>query len=627
MNTLDRQDQDPQIQKLRTLLSSVPARKKPEHELVALENVLFSRLDSEKRKAFRPRGLFEGLVESLAIFARPVPAMAVVIAALLIGISGTVYFVHYSAHQTLLSGSRILNISGQVTMGAARQQKALTPLQVPRIRLGKSQVYETGAGSSIMVRLDAGSALCLQENTRLTVLEADAQRLVFFLHKGELVATVSKRDRDQVFAVATPNAQCKVVGTIFGVAVRPEGPSETCMTRLSVYEGVVQIRAINAAGVSASAGAGQSLSMFGPNPNEALPVVESSDAIRAITLLKLSLEIAGDTSCGYGLVDCESFPSGATVSIDGQRIGRTPLILKRPAGRSEVTISCDGYAEKKSLVTVRAKQATDCYAQLVPVRAPAAHGPIAAWSAEDTAHGALINFPEYIEALIQLTIGEYRKALDIFDSLNALPALGMHEHAVLARKAVECYRSLGDFGATLAARQKERDAAKSPGARGSLLWEIATIKANCQGDYAGAANDLEEYIRTCPDGPWIHEAYDKRAEALYLDGRMPEAVQQFREHIRRFPNSKEIDQSLYYLAEIASHELNNCADAINYFARLVRAPQGRYRENALFGLAECYVRLGKDEPARKTYQDYIRLFPKGTWRSACNARLAALAAL
>jgi TolA-binding protein len=203
----------------------------------------------------------------------------------------------------------------------------------------------------------------------------------------------------------------------------------------------------------------------------------------------------------------------------------------------------------------------------------------------------------------------------------------MHEHAVLARKAVECYRSLGDFGATLAARQKERDAAKSPGARGSLLWEIATIKANCQGDYAGAANDLEEYIRTCPDGPWIHEAYDKRAEALYLDGRMPEAVQQFREHIRRFPNSKEIDQSLYYLAEIASHELNNCADAINYFARLVRAPQGRYRENALFGLAECYVRLGKDEPARKTYQDYIRLFPKGTWRSACNARLAALAAL
>jgi outer membrane protein assembly factor BamD (BamD/ComL family) len=478
-----------------------------------------------------------------------------------------------------------------------------------------------------MVRLDAGSALCLQENTRLTVMEADARRLVFFLHKGGIFATVSKRARDQVFTIATPNAQCKVVGTIFGVAVRPEDPSGAPMTRLCVYEGVVQMRAINAAGVSASVGAGQSLSMTGANPDAALPVGESADAIRAITLLKLSLEIAGDTSCGYGLVDCESLPSGAMVSIDGQRTGRTPLILKRPAGRCEVTISCEGYATEKSLVTVRAKQATDCYAQLVPMRPQDARGRAGAWHAEDAVHGALINFPDYIEALIQLTIGEYRKALDIFDSLNALPDLGMHEHSVLARKAVECYRSLGDFAATLAARQKEYNAAKSPGARGSLLWEIATIKANCQGDFRGAANDLEEYIKDYPDGPWIHEAFDKRAEALYLDGRMPEAVRVLREHVRRFPKSKETDQSLYYLAEITSHELNNCADAVNYFARLVRAPGGRYRENALFGLAECYTRLGNEEPARKAYQEYIRLFPKGTWRTACNARLAALAAL
>jgi tetratricopeptide (TPR) repeat protein len=621
------QEQDPQIQKLRKLLDSVPVRKKPEHELVSLENALFSRLDSERRVKPQSQSVFQQIIESLALLMRPVPAMAAVAAALLIGISGTVYFVHYSAHQSMLSGSRILNISGQVTMGGVRQQKALSPLQVPRIRLGKSQVYETGAGSSVMVRLDAGSALCLQENTRLTVMEADAHRLVFFLHKGEIFATVSKRARDQVFTIATPNAQCKVVGTIFGVAVRPEGPSGAPMTRLCVYEGVVQMRAINAAGVAASVGAGQSLSMTGPNPDAALPVAESADAIRAITLLKLSLEIADDTACRYGLVDCESFPSGATVSIDGQRIGRTPLILKRPAGRSEVTISCDGYAAEKNLVTVRAKQATDCYAQLVPMRAQDVRGRAGAWPAEDAVHGALINFPEYIEALIQLTIGEYRKALDIFDSLNTLPVLGMHEHAVLAKKAVECYRSLGDFTATLEARQKEYDAAKSPGARGSLLWEIAMIKANCQGDFGRAANDLEEYIKDYPDGPWIHEAFDKRAEALYLDGRMPATVQILREHVRRFPKSPEIDQSLYYLAEITSHELNNCADAINWYARLVRAPGSRYRENALFGLAECYTRLGNEEPARKAYQDYIRLFPKGTWRTACNARLAALAAL
>jgi tetratricopeptide (TPR) repeat protein len=616
MNDINKKDQDPQARKLGDLLRSVTPRTRPEHEWIALENELMARLDAQDRKrSWSPIERISGLFS--ANF-HPIPAFAglavLIVAAIVVYLGSTV-------HAPALAGSGLLSQKGSVCIRDESGRQSFSPASLRKALLRKGQIFETGSASGAIMRIDAGSAFKLAENSRLVVKQADQRHFVLLIDRGSILLSVSKRTPDQVFAVMSPNSRCTVVGTVFSISVDRSEPAAV-RTLLSVYEGKVEMRPTGTEKSVALVPAGQLAAVSGASLSGPRPIGEIADAVRDISLLKLSLDAASDSSQKFGILECVSSPAGAVVSINDQAIGRTPMLIRKPAGDYKLAVSLDGYQTWTNHVVVRSiiDDTAESHFCNIPL---ARHNAAQISEPAGNAYASVSNNPDFIEALIQMTVGEYRKSLKILDSLRNVRQFTPRDQAIVDRKSVECYRGLGDFQQALAAVKKNHDDAGTH-AGSSLLWEMANLKANCIGDYEGAAQDLMAYIKTYPDGPWIHDAYQRRAEVLYLTKDVKEAVRCLHEHVRRFPNDPEIDRSLYYLAYLTGHELHDCAAAAVWYLRIVDLPGSGYRENSLYELAECYGRLGKIHEAQETCERYLKRYPNGAWKSACVSRLAAI---
>jgi len=71
----------------------------------------------------------------------------------------------------------------------------------------------------------------------------------------------------------------------------------------------------------------------------------------------------------------QSTPSGALVTIDGQRAGETPVTVSLPYGRHEVQVARSGYVPKTDRVDLTAKQPSRTLR--VPLRRGVTHEPSA----------------------------------------------------------------------------------------------------------------------------------------------------------------------------------------------------------------------------------------------------------
>jgi hypothetical protein len=109
-----------------------------------------------------------------------------------------------------------------------------------------------GEGDQIVVQHAAGVAFGLPTGTRVTVdgggdvtVLAQSTTQMFRLAGGSMRADVRKLEKGQRFIVRTLDAEIEVHGTSFRVASSPPDPScgGGTTTRLSVYEGVVTVRA------------------------------------------------------------------------------------------------------------------------------------------------------------------------------------------------------------------------------------------------------------------------------------------------------------------------------------------------------------------------------------------------
>lgn len=631
MDKFNLQEQSSSIQKLKKLLNSFELRQKREDEWIVMENELFFKLDAEEDSSTNTGHTKHSPISfsPIPVLLRPVFLTAVLIIAV---ISGIIINLNVNFTPGALAGSRILSISGDVSVTYEKEieksKDSKPSLLLTSIYNG--QVFKTGNKASLIVQLDQGTAFKLNSNTKLTVINADRNRLVFHLDNGSIISTVSKRLKNQQFAVTTPNARCKVVGTVFSVSIKQDSDGNH-LTDLTVFEGNVEITYKENRAIGTTVQTGRHISLFNKTLNKSETISENQDAIRDISLLKLSLEMANDSITSYGLAEFVSNPPGAKIIINSQIVGKTPMIVKYPSGMQEVCISSPGFKKWKDEVNIQKNQSVSVTAYLVGkdnnIKSKTSISDLKTFKTDTCADGSYeenyVNKPEYIEALIQITVGEYHKALALLDSLKNRPDISTNDRKHIMKKIALCYRGLGDFERALKNLTGKYRSTKDINQRGSILWEIATVRINCLEDYNGAIKDLNRYIRSFPNGAWIEAAYLKLGESYCMIGQMDNAVKTYRIYIERFPKGFEIDKVIYYLANILKQDINNYNEALRWYNKILEDyHHSMHSENAMFELAECYSLLGLHRQARSTFQKYMQRYPDGLWSSICSDRLS-----
>jgi outer membrane protein assembly factor BamD (BamD/ComL family) len=534
-------ENDKSFQPIRALLGRVAPPPKDANAWITLENELFSKLEAPTHRRQAPGFAFPSYFFKAYVWG---PALAIALLAFSL--------TYRMAVPPAAPFARALSIRGTVVALSpnAKRYDTLTDLRdfnkFPF--LGAHTAFSTLGNSSFVMQIDQSSAFELSENSMVTLKEITGRSMVFSLSKGSILLKVGTRSRNQRFMVETACASCIVVGTIFKVdAFETNGRK----TALSVYEGKVKF-------IAASAGARQAVyvasgqtcieenGVFG----EVLSIPETETPLKNISFLKLLLDRQNPQNAPVGIVDVSAHPE-----IKHMGPAAVGLVPRKPERRL----------------------------------APAVVKP----------ESTLVAAPEYVEAMVQLTIGEYQKAIGILDSLKNTQPLDMKSRMSIMLKINESYLKLGNFSNVLGKLDSACDRSTDNSAKERLLWEKANILANCLGDYQNAEKALVELLTVNPSGKCAKDALIKLAEIQYMLGKFDCAAATYRKFLKNYPSDPDFDKTLFSLADIVDNDLHGRQEALNLYGRLLNErPHSAYAGAAQFARAQCLIKLGRAAEAR-----------------------------
>jgi tetratricopeptide (TPR) repeat protein len=469
------------------------------------------------------------------------------------------------------------------------------------------------------MRLDQGSVFELSQNSTVSFKEISRRHLLFGLDKGSILFKVSKRLKDQKFIISTPSASCIVVGTVFKVDVRDSTATSPMQTVLTVYEGKVKFATDNQVVFVAT---GQTCHAEKSAFGAIRAISELETPIEDISVLELLVNRGNPPGAPYGLIDVTTQPDQAIVIIDDSLSGKTPLMARKSIGRHSLLITANGYAAFEKAIEIgkdSISRVSECLKKAPCNDKISLHlvkhvvSPVVV-QPEST----LVAVPEYVEAMVQLTVGEYQKAVGILDSLKNNQPIDMKSRMSIMKKINSCYAKLGDFRKALERLEEKLEKTTSNTDKENLLWEVANMKANCIGDYQGAEMALVELLVIDPTGIRAHDAYGKLAEIQYMLNKYESAAATYRKHITQYPNDPDMDKSLFSLANIIDNDMHNYKDALVLYTKLIKAyPHSSFFNASLFARAECLIKLGRNAEARNDLKKYLKEAPEGLWSPVC----------
>ncbi len=602
------------------ILRDVRIPRKTESEWQRVENDLFVRLDSTRS----PGNAF-GF--SFAFPFRPIVAWAA-IAALVLAVTGTGIVI---SMQNVVSDStaKLESASGNVLVALGGLGPVLPAGKSAFSGVAAKTVFETPSGASAIVRLDKGSVLQLLPCSRLTLVASNEGKQICFLSNGSVYVKVNKRKPGQVFEIRTHCACCRVIGTAFKVDA-----AGNRRTTLSVFQGTVRFSpAPGISGKETFVETGRFASLGGDAPVSGL-LLPDQTPFHDISLLGMLV----DTSEHGGLLDINSDPSGAKILVNGAMAGKTPLIVRAPGASCSVKILADGCAPWDTSFAFGAGRVCNVRSSLRPLSGPSQEpkarrarvvGYVKSFAPNrETCETELETMPDYVEALVDMSSGEYQAALAIFDSLSNSGLIDIKARMCLMDKINACYSKLGDFKKAAETLEDRYQKAQTTIDKGQLLWEMATMRANCLGDYQGAEMALVEFLILQPNAIWAHSAYGKLAEIQYYLNKFDIAAETYNRHIATFPDDPDIDKSMFNVACILDRDLNNCEKAAHWYSRLIDSfHTSKYRAVAFFRRGECELRLGKISESERDFTTYMRLAPQGTLSDACAANIKKIKSL
>lgn len=639
MANLNHQEKQPEILKLRQLLQSFPVEMKKEDEWQLLENTIIARLEDTEKSTRQKKTLpLPGTV--LQLFQRPILATSALACLIIMLGAGSLYYTFHSLPQPL-TYSKVIGTNGDVSFKTSGTNKEIEPQGTI---LFDNQVFKTAENATCIVQVDRGSIFSLSEKSKLAVQKADSREIELYLHRGSIIATVSKRKRNQSFSIVTPDARCKVVGTIFSVSIHEDHDNKK-ITTLTVMEGEVEIYKRNDITIRDVVKTGQTISLQNGIPDDPRRASRDQLEVHSVSVLKIAAEMSGENTVPTGLLDITSEPPGASIHIEGIYIGKTPTALRYPAGSYTVKLTMPEFETWERNIILKELHSTFVPANLTKIKKEIIVQPTTprkkisnkifkylvqnktieekAKDVPETKDFGFIMNSAFVEALIQMNIGEYQKALVILDSLKELPHISSTEKIRIMNKISECYKGMGNFQVTLKNLTNRYDKAEDRIKKSNLLWEIINVKANCLQDYEGAEKDITTYIKTYPKGAWIESAYSKRGEIQYITGKYSKAIGTFRYHINLFKSSNMVENSIYTLANILRMDVKEYTMALKWYSKLLKEyPSSKYYGNALFERAECFEKLDMHLKARDDYNKYLELFPDGHLKTLCLSRLS-----
>lgn len=140
-------------------------------------------------------------------------------------------------HTTLAESPKIIDLQGSAftSLSDIDQNR---PLNL-KTEISEGNILKTGSGSSLILQLDQASIINLKESSSLAISTYNKTKQLYTLDKGQIDVQVSKRKPEQTFKIITPNASCQVVGTRFNVSVNNNPSTGQIITTLTVNEGRV----------------------------------------------------------------------------------------------------------------------------------------------------------------------------------------------------------------------------------------------------------------------------------------------------------------------------------------------------------------------------------------------------
>jgi Uncharacterized protein conserved in bacteria len=595
---------------------------KNEHDWTVLENSLFATL--LETRPFREKHQESFLFN----FFRPFVVAPAATALLLF----LVVFIHQFLNSQVDPYTRVLSVHGTVLASATGAKKVDTLTGINGFSnipdFSKKFTFKTLENSTFIMQLDQGSVFELSQNSIVSIKEINRRHLFFNLDEGSMLVKVSKRLKNQKFIISTPTASCAVVGTIFKVDVRNAANSNSMQTVLTVYEGKVKF-STGKGKQTIFVASGQTCVTENNAFGAVRAISEPETPIKDISALELLVNHENSKGAKYGLIDVTTQPDQAIVIIDDSLTGKAPLLARKATGRHSIIITANGYAPLEKTFEIGKDSISRISASL---EKNAENGKIALHHAKKSISPAvlqpestLVAVPEYVEAMVHITIGEYQKAVGILDSLKNSQPIDMKSRMSIMKKINTCYVKLGNFKNALDRLEDKYEKSSTNADKENVLWEIANIKANCMGDFQGAEMALVELLVVAPAGIRAHDAYGKLAEIQYMLGKFESAVATYKEHIKKYPDDPDMDKSLFSLANIIANDMHIYKEALVLYTKLLKTcPHSSYVEAALYARAGCLIKLGRIAEAQNDLKKYLKESPDGIWSSVCLQQLKEL---
>jgi tetratricopeptide (TPR) repeat protein len=362
-------------------------------------------------------------------------------------------------------------------------------------KLKEGSMVSVGRGH-VALGLSNRGMMWLSSQTQLSLVKIDNSAFEIFLKRGELVASIVSRGELPKIIVDTPSGRVIVTGTSFSVRVSEES------SFVSVSRGSVAVES-------------ESLGRF--------PVGESETACldtgEISTIAEYEREKIGKIARSLGklstsdeaVIEIQSIPPGASVLLDNEDLGTTPMIVATRPGYRLLELVLDGYASVREQLTLGSRDKVSRRYEMEV--SPTAALPVETESALKKQQA-------------KSSIGSY-----------FISAKEMLENAQSHRKdrnwqgAAEAYEQLIDKFPTSA----EARTARVP---------LGMIELNHLGSPEQALACFEKYLDTPLSGALAQEAAYGRIKALRALGRTEEEMRFIKTFLVEYPLSLRIPELL-----------------------------------------------------------------------------------
>jgi ferric-dicitrate binding protein FerR (iron transport regulator)/TolA-binding protein len=449
------------------------------------------------------------------------------------------------------------------------------------------------------VSLPDGSSVWFGPGARGRIASWKADDVRIRLDAGTVVAKVVPDPRRR-FVVGTADLEARVRGTVFSVSAG--APSV-----VRVLRGVVDVVDRGASTDAREVAAGEAAI----GGDGGVGAADAAD-VAADWALAGRREQGPD---GARLL-VESTPPGATVSLDGEPVGRTPVSwIARPGyGRLEALL--DGHAPIVEEVDLRAGDVVERRYTLTVAATDAGppetdeegdEGLRVARRAPHGATGGTTAAPDpgpVLDPVADLVaagrLDEARAALSGASADSHWRVADAMRAARRYRDALAVYRSIRiGFPGTTSAHNARF-------AEGRLLLDRL-------GDPRGAAEAFDGYLAQAPGGALAAEAMLGKARAAWALGDHAGVERSVRAYLDAHGSAARAAEAAVLLGDSLRARSSWRAAADAYRTAISRGARGRVAEDAWYGAVESLARAGDRAGAGAAAREYLTRFPEGRW--------------